>query len=91
MLMSSLVSGLQSENVYYYIHVHISMGFTQSHLKYMCVTHTTYSVIHQSIQIINLTNHAIWKQRMKLDIKSVWTIHPSTINFVLPFSTFDLP
>jgi len=27
---------------------------------------------------------------MKLDIKSVWTICPSTINFVLPFSTFDL-
>ena len=30
-------------------------------------------------------------QRMKLDIKSVWTICPSTINFVLPFSTFGLP
>ena len=28
---------------------------------------------------------------MKLDIKSVWTICPSTINFVLPFSIFDLP
>ena len=33
----------------------------------------------------------IQAQRMKLDIKSAWTICPSTIHFVLPFSTFDLP
>ena len=38
-----------------------------------------------------LTNHYIHLQRMKLDIKSAWTICPSTINFVLSFSTFDLP
>ena len=33
----------------------------------------------------------LFNQRMKLDIKSVWTICPSTIIFVLPFFTFDLP
>jgi len=47
-----------------------------------------------------VTNHQIHhiacemqadKQRMKLDIKSAWTICPSTINFFLPFSGFDLP
>ena len=30
-------------------------------------------------------------QCMKLDIKNVWTICLSTINFVLPFSAVDLP
>ena len=38
----------------------------------------------------------IWKNKeywqwMKLHLESVWTICPSIINFVLPFSTFDLP
>ena len=30
-------------------------------------------------------------QWMKLYLKCVWTICPSIINFVLPFSTLDLP
>ena len=33
----------------------------------------------------------IYMQWMKLHLKTVWTICPSTINFVLPFSAFDLP
>ena len=31
------------------------------------------------------------KKCLKLELKSVWTICLSTIKFVLPFTTFDLP
>jgi len=44
----------------------------------------TLSLAHQTHKLISV-------QWMKLDLKGAWTICPSIINFVLPFSTFDLP